>query len=172
MNNFRKDNFFLVIVLILLMNLSVLGQAKMWCDLIPLESTRSEVEKLLGKPVSHFETYGLYKNKFGKFSVWFSHGGCSDEIEGRQYDIPAGKMTGLRVILNKFEPLKNYISTKKGFTKEKTKGKFERYFYVSSDESVLFEVITLNDGSEMVSSISIQPGKNKKHLLCSKKNNF
>ena len=40
-----------------------------WSSLIPLESTREDVERILGSPLKQFDTFGMYDTKAGKYMV-------------------------------------------------------------------------------------------------------
>jgi hypothetical protein len=144
--------------------------AQEWKKLIALESNRDTVEEILGKPEKYFDTYGTYKTKEGKFSVWYSKGGCHKNFEGLQYDIPAQKMTGLLIYPSgKGLPLESYVSNTKEYKKQQFPGGYARYFYTSFDESTVFGTILKKDGAEFVYTIEIQPSKKKQHLLCKSK---
>src|SRR5687768_9833590 len=105
-----KHCLFPTIALLLLVNKPIFGQRDDWRKLVALESTRDEVEKVLGKPEIYFDTYGLYKTELGKFSVWYSKGVCSKQTEGLQYNIPAKRMTRLYVRLEKAGNLEDFMS--------------------------------------------------------------
>lgn len=157
--------YFLIVLFALTSVIGIAGQDKDWMDLTPLESSREDVENILGEPLSYFDTYGLYKTDFGKFSVWYSTGDCRKGVEGRQYNVPAKKMTGLSVILYKPVPIEEYIC-KQDYKREKSDDGFGRYLYKSSDESKIYEVFPLDNDSEMVLSISLEPSKDKRDSLC------
>lgn len=147
-----------------------LCQAQDWSKLVALESTRDDVENILGKPHKHFETYGAYETKVGKFSVWYSKGGCYKDFEGQQYDISPQKMTRLLVYLHQALPLESFIFNKEEFKKQASASADarpeNRYIYNSPDETIIYETIVRKDSTEFVHSIEIQPSKNKQHLLC------
>ncbi len=134
-------------------------------EFIALESTREEVEKILGKPDKYFATYGSYETGMGKFSVWYSTGKCRKDVEGRQYKVKANLMTALLVYL-KYGPLvKSTIPDISNYTRQKSPN-FDRYLYLSKDESTTYETIVYGNSTERVYSESIEPSKDKRHLLC------
>lgn len=108
---------YLPLGIILLTSVSIFSQTQEWRKFVALESTREDVEKVLGKPEIYFHSFGTYKTQTGTFSVWYSKGGCHKNVEGLQYKIPAQIMIGLRVYMNEALPLENYISDKESYKK-------------------------------------------------------
>ncbi len=69
----------LSIVSILAASFGVSGQANSWEGIIPLVSTRDQVEKILGKPVDRTYFYGsVYKNDKGRFTVRYALKSCDE----------------------------------------------------------------------------------------------
>jgi hypothetical protein len=67
------------LVVIPLLTLAVLAQPNSWRGLIPLRSTKSDVEKLLGKPIgSNYPFSKTYEFESGKVYVHYSDGKCLD----------------------------------------------------------------------------------------------
>ena len=161
-----KTNSFLLLGILLLAPISVFCQIEEWRKWIALETAREEVEKILGKPNKYFDTYGSYEAKEGKFSVWYSTGECRNNVEGQQYKVPAGRMTGLYVRLHIGHPLEYYISDKGNYTKMESPMWGGRRYYTSPDETITYQTIVPKDSAEFVYTISIEPGKDKQHLLC------
>ena len=161
-----KINSYLLSGVILFSPILIFCQTQDWRKLIALKSTRGEVEKILGKPKKYFDTYGSYETKEGKFSVWYSTGECRKNVEGRQYKVPAQRMTGLYVILHTGLPLEHFISDKENYKKSESLMTDGNYLYTSPDEAIVYETIVPNESKEFVYTISIQPGKNKQNLLC------
>jgi hypothetical protein len=153
-------------IFILILVVPIYSQNQDWRRLIALESTREEVEKILGKSDKYFETYGTYHTATGKFAVWYSKGGCHKNVEGLQYNVPARKMTRLLVYLDKSLSLETYISNIKEYEKQESPGGSSRYLYTSPDETTIYQTIMKKDGTEFVYTIEIQPSKNKQQLLC------
>ena len=145
---------------------SIFGQVENWNKLVPLESNRTEVEKILGKPEVYFATSGVYITEIGKFYVNYSKGGCHKDFVGWQWNVPAGKLTLLTFFPNKSEPLKSYIADLKGVEKKPSPVRDNRFLYFSPDESLFYETIELKAGKEFVNTIGLGPGKNKQNLLC------
>ena len=135
-----------------------------WSTLIPLKSTRSEVEKILGKPDQTFDSYALYRNGDGLFSVWYSLGGCGHKIEGLQWNVPKGLMTSLFVRANKTMPMTKYISNIDDYRREEMP--YDRILYVSPNEGLIFETIKSKDRDKLVYSVTLDPTKEQDKLRC------
>ena len=146
------------------------GQYGEWSKFVPLKTQRAEIEKLLGPPDKYFATYGTYDTKEGSFSVWYSDGKCLSNRAGLQYNIPAGLLTRIYFRSNKSLSMRDYAQTPDRFVVAIDHGsKSGRFFYVSEDNSKVFEIIPETDGTEKVYGIWIQPDKNGEQFLCRKK---
>ena len=146
---------------------AIQAQTDLWLRLVPLESTRDDAEKILGKPEAKFETSGVYRNEIGKFTVWYSKGGCHSSVAGRQYDVPPQRFIGLIVYLARPLPLQFYVSDVSKFSKSASAFNDRRNLYTSADESTTYETVVPPNGNEFVYSISIEPSKDKLRFLCS-----
>lgn len=160
---------FVLFTEILFVCITINGQVPEWLNLVPLESTRENVEKILGKPEKYFETYGTYIRQDGTFSVWYTRGGCQKGVEGLQWNVQARKMASLLFYPKKSLPLKYYVSDISNFEKSDSLFRDGKKWYVSADGSIGYETIVPNGSAEFVYSISIEPAKNKDHLLCGNK---
>lgn len=148
------------------LSICIQGQSASWQKLVPLESNRSDVERILGKPEVYFKTFGTYRTEFGKFSVWYSKGRCEKSVQDIQYDVPSGRFVGLIVYLNHTTPLENFIKDLVPYKKSESPLENGRYFYTDPDETTAYEVIASDRSKEFVYSISIEPGKDKKRFIC------
>jgi hypothetical protein len=155
-----------LVILALAASITVYSQTQDWCKLVPLESNRTEVEKIIGKPEKYFETYGVYQTEIGRFYVWYSQGGCQKNVEGLQYNIPAQKLTRIVFSPKISLPLESYVSNKENFKKDRHPGMDSRYFYTSPDETITYETVLPNNGKEFVYTIELRPSKDKQYLLC------
>lgn len=162
-----KGNRFIILLLVnLMVTVICLGQswAPEWRKLTPLKSTRIEVEKILGKPEQSFDSYAIYKNANGRFSVWYSLGGCEHKIEGRQWNVPRGLMTSLSVFVNESRPFTRYVPNVADF--RRVEMPYNRIVYVSSDESLVSTTIKPSNQNEFVYAIDLDPTKEQEKLLC------
>lgn len=162
--------FFYVVILLSIFANTNYCQIQDWLKLVPLKSSRAEVEKLIGKPKRYFKSYGFYSTSVGEFLVWYSLGGCRKKVEGRQWNIPAQRLTAVILSTNNALPLESYISNKNEYRKMKVDGSAmdRRTFYISPDESITYTTLMNGDNTEFVESIELQPSKDKNYLLCKK----
>jgi hypothetical protein len=147
----------------------VSGQTISWDKLIPLESTRTDVEKILGKPELYFKSFGTYKTEFGKFSVWYSKGGCVKNSRELQYNVPAGKFVNFIVYLRKEMPLEAFVKDKANYIKSDSPFMSGRFFYTSPDRMTVYETVPVGESAELLYSISVGPQNSQQRLLCGSK---
>jgi len=165
----RKKKFsFIVLSVIAFYSSSVFCQETGWRELVPLKSDRSEVEKILGRPTTFFETYGNYKTPIGKFHAWYAQGGCKQSSEGLQWNVPASKLTKLLFYPKKAVTLDFYLASMEGFVKQPSPGGFSRFLYTAADDSITYQTIVSKNLGEIVNSIELDPNKAMQHLLCKK----
>lgn len=142
------------------------AQLKNWNTLLPLKSTRSEVEAILGKPQKHFDTYGLYDTEIGRFSVWFSDGKCLKNREGLQYRVKANLFTSLWFTPKVKRPLSEYEADRNALIRTPDPRNDRWLFYARPGDVSAYEVYIEKDGTEIVDTIQIRPTKEKEKLLC------
>jgi hypothetical protein len=76
-----------------------------WRDLVPLRSTRAEVETRLGKPTFSFGTRYRYENENEKVEVIYSAGSC--ELSGAdRWNVPKDVVIWMEVYPRKTSPIK------------------------------------------------------------------
>lgn len=68
--------FLQIIFLILIGSVSSFSQTNAWNGLVPLRSTRAEVEKLLGAPQENYYPTFKYESKAGRVRIRYSTGKC------------------------------------------------------------------------------------------------
>lgn len=136
--------------------------AQGWMKLVPLESSREEVEKILGVPERSFPSYAAYRAGTGRFHVWYSTGECRKGVEGLQYKAPADSMTGLIVSFDEAPSIESVIPDRSEYTRKENHHR-TGYLYTSKDESIVYETY---GRAERVRSIEIRPGKGKERFIC------
>ena len=156
---------FSVLVILSVSVMDVAAQGQEWSSLIPLVSTRSDVERILGKPKESFENFGRYETQLGKYNVWYASGNCR-RSEGRDWNVPSNKMILLHFSPKKTVPIEKYLSDVGSFLRTESPGGYSRYLYTSRDESVIYTTIKSPDSSEIIDRIWLEPGKLGEHLRC------
>lgn len=161
--------FSLMLVMVFLTPAFIFAQREEWSCLIPLKSTRAEVERILGKPAKYFDTSGGYETSYGKYSVWYATGRCSKKVEGRDWNVDAGIMTNLLVYPKRVDLIDQYLSNLQDYERRESPGGYSRFLYLSKDESLIYQTIKRPDSTEFIYAIALEPGKDKENLLCSSK---
>lgn len=159
----------LMILIIVGIPFLVFGQREEWSCFFPLKSTRDEIERVLGKPDKYFISYGTYETKSAKYSVWYASGHCSGNVEGRDWNVSAGRMTNVTISPKQINIINDYVSNLQDFRRQESPGGYSRFLYLSKDETLIYKTIRKSDSSEIIETISIEPGKSKENLLCSEK---
>lgn len=157
-----------IVICVVLIAASIgVGQGDRWRQLVPLRSTREEAEKMIGKPMKHFQTYGIYKEVPGVvISAWYSDGRCQTDPKAIGFDVPAGVLTRLYVTFREEQEVSEFERNLKKFTKVKVDEKADYAHYYSQDESVVYKVSLEKGGRETVLSMSIQPAKENERQKC------
>lgn len=71
--------------------MTVTPQAKEWRGIVPLHSTRTDVERLLGKPNAKYDRYDFDNERV---DITYSRHSCA---EGAQWNVPRDTVTQIRI---------------------------------------------------------------------------
>ena len=144
------------------------GTPNEWHGLVPLTSTRTDVEKVLGSPTD--ARLNLYETKDEKVTIFYSRGKCS-ENKISVWNIPSD--TVIRIIVSPKEEYevsnlveKLNISFKKAPDPE-IRGIFT---YVNEDSSIQFQT-KVSKGIEDVLFVVYGPRQTDSALRCSRLTN-
>jgi hypothetical protein len=149
--------------------LIVFGSAQMpstteWRGLSPLKSTRTDVERTLGRPD---EVIGkeIVSYRLPDSVVYFgfhSNPSCERQLAYTSWNVTSDTLTGIDVIFRP-QPLVAAIGISLSKYKRIKAGGdlLDRYYYFSADESFVIEV-----GDDYLAGYHYQPGSNQKHLRC------
>jgi hypothetical protein len=133
--------------------------AKEWRDIVPLRSTRADVERLLGKPQTG--SRGIYRTENERISVSYSDGPCGYYSEG--WKVPLDTVVSLTVYPNK--PLK-FADLKLDETKYEKQRDYHVefiYYYTNKKEGITY---TVEVGEGLVTGIEYFPQANDNDLRC------
>jgi len=137
-----------------------------WNGIVPLKSTRTDVEKILGKPMpdSKVEHIASYKTKNEMVTVLYSTGDCKIQANNG-WNIPKGKV--IRFSVTPINPPK-FADYK--FDESKFSSYLEDYVilttYTNGKDGVGF---TVNTSEGVIGQFSYFPtSKDYMHLLCKK----
>jgi hypothetical protein len=143
----------------LILPISSLQRSKEWRGIIPLKSTRADVERLLGAPDEPGGTLYILENE--NVHVWYSGGSCERDSKG--WNVPRDVVTEFTV----------YYKTKvPASTLKLDESKYEKFndpevkrfvYYKNEDEGILIQVDT-NLG--VVNNITFFPEAKDNYLRC------
>jgi hypothetical protein len=144
-----------------------LSFGKDWRGLVPLISTRTEVERLLGpKEERDIVRYDL-KDK--QVMIWYSKGSCGSTPDA-DWNVPINTVTSIHIYLKK--PVR-LASLSLDFSKvEKMRGDADlsdHFYYINKEEGFGIEVQNLQDGrGEIVTGYLYGPRLKDRVLKCKK----
>jgi hypothetical protein len=156
--------------------LSVAGtcSGKDWRGIVPLKSTRADVERLLGP--SGDPVLSIYYLSNEIVSVEYSEYSCNQtpKVEGWpvppsvQWNVPPGTVIAIRVAPRKEVPLNSLSIDFKSFKRVRgDKDRPTHFFYVNEEEGFAVEVFADPEGrDEIVRSYVYQPGIKDNALRC------
>jgi hypothetical protein len=129
-----------------------------WHGIIPLQSTRADVERLLGRSAD--PSGCIYKTQHEVVFIEYAQHSCKDNPEG--WNVP-GNTVMLISVASKTElrltDLNINLATYKKTEDTEMPG---RYYYFNEEKGIL--IIALGNG--MVGSINYQPTKDDNNLRC------
>lgn len=143
-----------------------LAQEMGWRGIVPLHSTRTDVEKLLGSPKQSRGVASTFEAKEGRVRVFYSSGFCKKSV-ANDWNVPSDTVVSLI-----FEP--NYDLMVADLKLEKTK--YERVpdphlqsgvHYFNKEEGIRISARVLADGED-VQSITYEPAMKDYYLSCAK----
>lgn len=142
-------------------------QSNIWNDIVPLKSTRADVEKKLGKPMPHSiaKHAASYQTKDVRVFVLYSTGLCNVNSE-HGWDISEFNVIRISVypeVLPKFTDLK---IDKNKFEKRPDPGAIDTFFYTNETDGIS---LTVDEKDEFVLDIGYFPEAKYNHLRCKAK---
>jgi hypothetical protein len=149
--------FLQITVLIIVGIVSGFGQTNAWNGLVPLRSTRADVEKLLGAPKENFFGTFKYESKDGRVEVYYSTQKCDSA-----WNVPIG--TVLRIMV--------YPNSLQGKNLKELKVDENKFSYTADD--AFFQTWTnpeaglqyYSDGRGDFISVTYLPKKSDNNLRC------
>jgi hypothetical protein len=143
----------------------VVPQAKGWRGLVPLHSTRTDVERLLGAPKESHGVASTYETKDERVLVFYSAGQCK-ESQSNDWNVPHDTVVSITVQPN----AKLLVDDLK-----LDKMKYERVsdyhvqgvvYYFSKENGVRISARQLEKEGEDVNSITYEPTPEDSYLRC------
>ena len=148
-------------VITLLLLIATCCEARDWQGIVPLQSTRADVERLLGKPNTEHDRY-LTGNEVGEF--FYSTSRCSNG-----WNVPAGTVISITVTFSESRRLSDlkldlgkYVKITDPFTPNHT-------YYVNRNEGVRYVVLEgSGETSQLILAVYYEStSKDEQFLRCS-----
>jgi|ERR1041385_1554243 hypothetical protein len=140
---------------LVLLSINVAIQAQGWRGIVPLHSTRADVERLFGAPNSQD---GFYEFKSESVEFFYSKGPC---VNG--WNIPRDTVINIRVIPKRDLRLSQIKIDIRGFKKTKD-GELPGIYYYTSEE----KGITIKTSAGLVVDVTYSWTNKDRNLLCHK----
>jgi hypothetical protein len=134
-----------------------------WRGIIPLRTTRSEAERILGQPKIHIGQHYVYENETERVDVTYSSG--RGEPEAR-WNVTPNVVTTIDVSPSKTLLLEDLTFDKRKYVRQKWSHPQEWVTYRNKEEGIWIETTSLNDKTEEVRSIKYLPKATDKELKC------
>lgn len=140
-------------------------RAKEWRGIVPLHSTRADVELLLGPPTIDRSDGAFYQLKSERVSIDYSTGPCG--VEPSRWNVPLDTVINIWVTPKPHSlRLADLKLNESKFKKETNDHVWHVVSYVNEAEGISYQVDTSADG--MVTLIKYVPAAKDEHLRCPK----
>jgi hypothetical protein len=127
-------------------------------QIIPLQSTEKDVERVFGKPVNRYADVGEYETKDAEISVTYSSGKCESTAVD-SYNVEKGMVVYIEYSLKKEVKFKSLNINLTNFIK--TSPSFNLVEYKNEDSGITFSI-----SNKILTDISIYPAKQFSYLEC------
>ncbi len=141
------------------------SQANGWRGIVPLHSTRAEVERLLGAPKESRGVASTYETKDERVNVFYSDGLCEKD-RSEDWNVPRDTVVRITVHPNT-KLLVNDLQIDKAKYERRRDPHLEGVvYYINTMEGVFIDARKLEGGGEDVDNISYGPAVTDNHLRC------
>lgn len=143
------------------------AMAKEWEGIVPLKSTRSNVERRLGR--NETSSVVSYRLKGKKVLIWYSTGPCNSSRE-TEWNVPKDTVTSIHIFSFKSVRLSSLSLALRKF--EKIRGDADlpdHFYYINREEGFGIGIENLHDGNgEVVTEYVYGPTSQDSSLKCKK----
>ena len=138
-----------------------------WRGLVPLLSTRADVERLLGKPVMPPTAFEIYKTETERVDVLYSAGPCGS-VRWASWNVAKDVVISLHVIPQKTTSIENLRLDPKKYTRIQESHPNHWFQYRNRDGGVVVHSI-LQGKIEYLHFIEYRPLEKERSLRCTSK---
>lgn len=139
------------------------AEAKGWRGIVPLHSTRAEVERLLGPPTEqHSEHSVLYRTENETLIINYARGlPCGIGEKYSQWRVPRGTVESIFITPNKGSPLSQLRIDESNYKKRSGGDRPEDIYYINDEDGESLRVF-----QDQVMDITYSPAASDEHLRC------
>jgi hypothetical protein len=149
----------------LTLSLCAVTQAKEWRGIVPLHSTRSDVERLLGPSATPGAHVSSHETEDEVVTVIYASGPPCDMTS--EWKVPRGTVVNIRIAPKRQTPLTSLITDRHGYEQFEDPLRKGLFTYTDEEEGVRFTVMQIDEApGELVVSVDYFPGKEDDHLRC------
>jgi len=141
-----------------------LPQAKGWCGIMPLRSTRADVERVLGSPTKSHGVAFTYDTKKERVLIFYSAGPCKKGVSD-EWNVPPDTVVSITVHPNAKLLVDSLQLDKTKYRRERDPHADLVVYYVNKEEGIRISARMLQEGED-VDSITYEPGTEDSHLRC------
>jgi hypothetical protein len=142
-----------------------LSQARGWRGIVPLHSTRAEVERLLGAPKESRGVASTYDTKNERVNVSYSDGVCK-KGNSDDWNVPRDTVVSFTVHPNSKLLVDDLNLDKTKYEKQRDPHLEGIVYYINREEGVFIDVRILDGGVEDVDNITYESAATDDHLRC------
>ncbi|HYV12680.1 MAG TPA: hypothetical protein VE980_17395 [Pyrinomonadaceae bacterium] len=135
-----------------------------WRGLVPLQSTRTDVEKLLGKPVSSRGSIVVYKTDEGEVAVVFSAGKC-DLSSSESWNVPASVVITIELRPKRRVLIQDLHLDPNKYRRVQQSHPENWFVYRNAEDGFMVETLVYENKEEVV-VLTYFPGVKAKALRC------
>jgi hypothetical protein len=150
-----------------LLLLSDSSYAQGWRGIVPLHSTRSDVERLLGPPKESRGAFSAYKTKDEEVRVSYSIASCKTD-KSANWNVPLGTVIQFTVHPNEHMLVKSLKLDKTKYERELDYHSRNIIYHFNREEGIHISARFFEGEDEFVDSITYWPRAADEHLRCPK----
>ena len=135
-----------------------------WKGLVPLHSSRLDVERILGSAIRSYGQLSFYENEAARVNVWYSSGQCGRGPDS--WRVPAGIMTRLEVFPAKNSVFRDLLFDRSKFERRKWTRPDDWVTYSNEADGISIEVTDIGSNLEELRSIVYRPKLKDRQLRC------
>lgn len=135
------------------------AQAKEWRGIVPLHSTRAEVNRLIGKPNSLYDRYE-FENE--RASIMYSHDLCADG-----WNVPRDTVVRISVVPKEELGISDLPIDLSKYEKFNDPEVPAHSYYVNREEGIRYDVVAEGKDKGLILNIYYEPAAKDEYLRCS-----